>query len=343
MTRDLGRCRAQLSTGRQMAMSSSDRSGVPTSPSSVSRGGRSRLDWAGRLGQSAPEEALNEAVVSAYVRWPRCTRGGAREDGRVRTLGIDLATTNGSTGLCEVDWATGASLIEVGRFPDRDLVARMQAVREDGGWVAIDAPFGFPTTFTAAVRDWDGHGQITTPDARDLIRRITDIRVAERQQEAKIAAGAKWFCWPLSAVVERITPTAIRCAGLLSSLEEGPVDRVGLQSQVIEVYPIASLRLWGADTNHYKQDPDDSRKALRVLCARTGLAMPDGLSDVRPKVLDDVVDAFACALMARTAAMTNGRTGPDGFTTQELDVIDREGWIHLPPAGHRLAELAQQP
>lgn len=259
----------------------------------------------------------------------------------MRTLGIDLATNNGSTGVCEIDWVTGASSIEVGRFADQDLVARMAAIRAEGGWVAIDAPFGFPAAFTAAVTAWDHEGAIVTPNDRDLIRRITDITVAERQQEAKTATGANWFCWPLSAVVERITPTTVRCAGLLSQLSGGPVDRIGQTSRVIEVYPIAALRLWGIDTKRYKQDPDDSRHALGQLFARTGVGTPDGLGNVKPKALDDVVDAFACALMARTAADTDGRTGPTGFTADQLDIIGREGWIHLPPPGHRLEHLAR--
>lgn len=258
----------------------------------------------------------------------------------MRTLGIDLATNNGSTGLCEIDWSSGASSVEVGQFADRDLVARIDAVRAQGGWVAIDAPFGFPAAFTQAVTLWDRDGVIATPDDRELIRRITDLTVKDRQEEAKAGAGAKWFCWPLSSVVERITPTTIRCAGLLSQLSEAPVDRVGLASRVIEVYPIASLRLWGIDTKRYKQEADDGREALAALCRRTGIATPAGLDQVPPRALDDAVDALACALMARTVATTNGQTGPSGFTTQEVEVIRREGWIHLPPVGHRLEDLA---
>lgn len=259
----------------------------------------------------------------------------------VRTLGVDLATTNGSTGLCEIDWADGSTEVEVGRLTDEVLRRRMAAVLASGGWVAIDAPFGFPAAFTTAVRGWDEEGSIQLPDDRALIRRLTDIEVAERQGRASQEQGARWFCWPLSSVVERITPTTVRCAGLLSGLADGPVDRIGLGSRVVEVYPIASLRLWGVATKRYKQDPADALSALDDLCSRAGLAVPDGVESVRRRSLDDAVDALACAFMARTVACADGATGPTAVTAEARATISREGWIHLPPVGHRLEDLAR--
>lgn len=91
----------------------------------------------------------------------------------VRTLGIDLVTTNGSTGISEIVWSTGLSTIEVPRprVANAYLLDRIRRVNEtssDGdvddragvGWTAIDAPFGFPAAFTRGIHDWETRGVV---------------------------------------------------------------------------------------------------------------------------------------------------------------------------------------
>src|SRR4051812_5869317 len=60
--------------------------------------------------KSAPGSGpgLTPVRISGPRSLPRTepARQRSREDGAVRTLGIDLATTNGSTGVCDVDWET---------------------------------------------------------------------------------------------------------------------------------------------------------------------------------------------------------------------------------------------
>jgi Protein of unknown function (DUF429) len=97
-------------------------------------------------------------------------------------------------------------------------------------------------------------------------------------------------------------------AGLGSAT--GFADRIGIGTRVIETYPIAALRLWRINTRKYKNDPDDADRILHGLCETTGLAEPDGYEALPPKIRNDAVDAFVCALIARTAELVGGRTAP---------------------------------
>jgi len=128
------------------------------------------------------------------------------------------------------------------------LLAKMKAVLDSEGWVAIDAPFGFPHEFSKQLRSWVSDGRTKPwPKEDQLTWRETERFVS--QQLKQLQAGSR--PWPLSVVVEKITPTAMRCAHLLSELNSGrPVDRIGFSSRIVETYPVAALRLWGSRQRH---------------------------------------------------------------------------------------------
>lgn len=166
----------------------------------------------------------------------------------VKTLGIDLATEKNKTGICLIDWSdSGAAVLDVdaGHFGDPVLVDRMVEVLDDGGWVGIDAPFGFPGAFTEAVRRWStdellirdpwlvGPRDGGPKAAGDRIQwRRTDRLVRDRLDEVKHELSETGSRWPLSSVCSMVTPSAIRCARLLaqarSRIEE--TDKIALQS-----------------------------------------------------------------------------------------------------------------
>lgn len=70
---------------------------------------------------------------------------------------------------------------------------------------------------------------------------------------------------------DRVGRTAVRAAGLLSGLAERgrPIDRAG-DGSVVEVYPAASLKIWGLTHHWYKnRDGQPVREALlRALTAQ---------------------------------------------------------------------------
>ncbi|MEO6713138.1 MAG: DUF429 domain-containing protein [Mycobacteriales bacterium] len=59
--------------------------------------------------------------------------------------------------------------------------------------------------------------------------------------------------WPLSVAADRIGLAAMRAAGLLADLADAgrAVDRAGT-GVVVEVYPAASLKVWGLPHKGYK-------------------------------------------------------------------------------------------
>jgi Protein of unknown function (DUF429) len=271
----------------------------------------------------------------------------------MRTLGIDLATRNGATGVCEIDWNGHARVgsVMVGSPDDDELVDRVRRVVNAGGWVAIDAPFGFPRAFTEAVTAWSADrpvaranlpapGWLSAAAPWDPInRRLTDGYVHVRLSEAH-APGDASVPWPLSSVVERITPTVIRCAELLSRTTS-TVDRVGFGSRIVEAYPVAALRLWGFATAGYKgkYGGPARQQLLRRLKQHAPWLDLNGFEESLV-ASDDSLDALICALVARLAAHPDRISGP-GATEVAMDVetIRAEGWIHLPPASYPVGAL----
>jgi len=269
------------------------------------------------------------------------------QDQYVRTLGVDLATTDGSTGICEVDWRARTGIVEVGRFTDDLIARRIKDVRDAGGWAAIDAPFGFPAAFALAVEQWRSTGFVSPATDHAIRRRLTDEYVAARQSVVKAEhLSGGWNPWPLSSVVDLITPTVIRCARILTIVNaRTPTDRVGLTSRIVEAYPVAALRCWQVPTYKYKTVAADCRLIFEDLVGRTGVREPTQRGPLRNGCDDDAVDAFVCALVARAVASSAGATGPiaaGGVYAAQLSTIREEGWIHLPPPGHSLEALQQR-
>lgn len=265
------------------------------------------------------------------------------------TLGVDLASRGGQTGLSLVCWEPGGAVTveepTVGRFSDDQLVGRIASVRDKGGWIGIDAPFGFPVAFTTALEEWNkndrvkrGRRSAADPSCCDtcgegwdpLIRRYTDAEVHRRLWAVRNGDGSS--TWPLSSVVERITPTTLRCAELLTQLTNGPVDRIGLDARIIEVYPSAALALWKLDRRGYKKK---SNHDVRVDLVRS-IASELGIAKLADRFVEseDCIDALVAACVARAAAC--GMTSEPDTTRIE---VSREGWIHLPKDGQKLAGL----
>jgi hypothetical protein len=219
----------------------------------------------------------------------------------VRTLGVDLASQPANTALCIVDWPSRAIVELAVGVDDEAILAHLRTGLPAG----IDAPFGWPQRFVAALAEWNETGRWGEPwreHARELRLRETDRWVAEHVGK-----------WPLSVSADSIATCAMRAATLLSAL--GPVDRVN--GPCYEVYPGAALRVWGLPSAGYKRDPT----------VRARLAAALGFDDERLAAGDHALDALLCALVARAAAL--GLTHPPPVS----ELVAREGWIHVPAVG----------
>jgi predicted nuclease with RNAse H fold len=241
----------------------------------------------------------------------------------VRTLGIDLAAQPVNTSACAIDWSRGAPAVTELRsgLADDELLEAIGLADK----VGIDAPFGWPDEFVAAVTahrnraGWPGSGE-----DQDLYRFHLSFRATDRRL---IEGGARR---PLSVSTDLIGVVAMRCAFLLDRLAARgePVDRAG-SGKVIEAYPAPALTAWGLSAVGYKSRVGVAR--LPELLSR----LEEGLGGIELSVQErelagtdhNCFDALVCSLVARAAAL--GLTQPPE-PGGESDRATREGWIHVP-------------
>lgn len=269
------------------------------------------------------------------------------------TLGIDLASQPERTALALISWSdVGAEVVTLVRgggnaetLHDKRLVSAMRGLAYEGEAptkVAIDAPFGWPEPFVAAVvahQHGDGWPDgIDNPRAK-YERRSTDLHV--KRETGKL---------PLSVSTDRIAYCAMRCAVLLADLARfvgnDGVARDG-SGLVAEVYPDPALRRWlpalweNASKDSYKGKTDTALRRRVVLVegllaacgGRLSLSEADRAACIQ---FDDCLDAVVCALLARAAEL--GQTELP-ISDEDRRLARLEGWIHLPPEGHSLRTL----
>jgi hypothetical protein len=250
----------------------------------------------------------------------------------VLTAGIDLAAQPANTGICVIDWEARRVVRAVANDPglgDDELVAVITdpAVERTG----VDAPFGWPDEFVAAVRaHHDGAGW-PEPEAGTS----ADPRQRMRLRRTDLVVAAETGRWPMSVSADRIAVAAMRCARLqwlvAGVAGASAVDRSGVSGRMAETYPAASLAAWALPATGYKGAGAEavSRRAtsLTGVLERTGLTADDEVV-VRLAASDHIFDALVCAVVAR--AILDGATA--GPPPDERDVARREGWIHWLPA-----------
>jgi predicted nuclease with RNAse H fold len=249
----------------------------------------------------------------------------------VRTLGIDLAAQPANTAACSIEWGPARPVVSDLRSGLNDD-ALLDAIA-GADKVAIDAPFGWPDEFVAAVSahsnraGWPGSGE-----DQDLYRFRLSFRATDRHL---IEQGARR---PLSVSTDLIGVVAMRCAFLLDRLAafEEPVDRAG-SGKVIEAYPAPALSSWGLSAIGYKSRVGAARLPELLSQLEEGLGGLELRMQHREMAESDhnCFDAVVCSLVARAAAL--GLTQPPQ-RGDEADRATREGWIHLPtnPLPHLL-------
>jgi predicted nuclease with RNAse H fold len=245
----------------------------------------------------------------------------------VLTAGVDLAADPAGTAVASLSWSAGGATVSVVALPaDDDTIVELAG---RAGKIGIDCPLGWPDAFVAFV---GAHrtGVVAIPDGVDAKEWRRRLAWRHTDEVARRLTGLV----PLSVSADRIGHTAMRCAALQTRLAEAgrSVDRSGA-GVVVEVYPAASLKVWGLPWRGYK-----TPKNQAVLGA-----VVDGLLHAAPwldlggyeqlcRRSDHALDAVVAALTAR-AAVRDQVCRP---TERELAAARTEGWIAIPtgpPAG----------
>jgi predicted RNase H-like nuclease len=248
----------------------------------------------------------------------------------VLTLGVDLATEPRKTAACLISWPD-----DPGQRPQVDLLRTnvtdddILALADGATVVAIDAPFGWPRAWAAAVgAHRPGAAFAAEGSPASLTRRATDAWVAQ-------TLGI----YPLSVAANLIGATAIRCARLVRRL--GRHVDTGVRPQppfISEVYPAAALIRWGLSHRLYKgRQLRASRELLVAELVRAGLPVALSEGDRHSvESSDDALDALICALVARAIALGLTDDIPESLRTSGAN----EGWIRVPSPHASLLAIA---
>lgn len=235
------------------------------------------------------------------------------------TAGVDLAAEPKGTALAVVDWTAGAA-----KVVDVQLGVKDEPIVEIASQVdklGIDCALGWPREFvdfmsSQADANLAGHNFDGGMDwRRALAYRESDRHVRE-------ITGR----WPLSVSTDRLGLTAMRCAGLLSRMRESgvQVDRTGV-GLVAEIYPGASLRLWGFTTTGYRASADIRAELLSNMRHEAPWFDPGEHTELMISSCDSF-DAVIAACAAR--AVAQGNYLPPA--SHQLEQARVEGWIALP-------------
>lgn len=249
----------------------------------------------------------------------------------MKTLGVDLAAAAKKTAVAVIEWGQGsARLVHLALdVDDHEIVELFSAADMTG----IDCPVGWPQ---ALVPFLTGHlnfdaGPVLAYDGIEG-RRLLAYRDTDRFVTARTGLI------PLSVSADRLAHPAMRCAVIQARIAalHGPQPRDG-SGRLAEVYPAASLKIWGLNARGYKGRGSSETESLSLLLGNLRQQAPWldlGGHEARLAGSDDLFDAVVASLTARAVAV--GLTVvPDHA---HAGAARSEGWIHL-PAG-RLTELA---
>ena len=243
----------------------------------------------------------------------------------VLTVGVDLAAEPTGTAVAVVQWtASEARLRDVFRPGDDDTVIAAIRSADKAG---IDCPLGWPDSFVSFVRAHQRGIALGDDKAGDKAGDKAWRRSLAWRRTDEVVRDATGIV-PLSVAADRIGHTAMRCAAIQARLAGlgQPVDRSGAGT-VVEVYPAASLKIWGLPWRGYKRSADVAARATiidRLLVAAPWLDLGAHVDHRRRS--DHALDALIAALTARAAA--RGQTSRP--TSQQTAAARTEGWIALP-------------
>jgi predicted nuclease with RNAse H fold len=241
----------------------------------------------------------------------------------MRTLGVDLAAAAKKTAVAVLEWGSGtARLVHLGLdVHDQEIVELFGGSSMTG----IDCPVGWPDAFLpflAGHLNFDGRPVLDHDGIEG--RRLLAYRDTDRFVTAHTGLI------PLSVSADRLAHPAMRCAVIQARIaaEHGPQARDG-SGRLAEVYPAASLKIWGLLARGYKGRGAPEAERLGVILEHLEAVAPwldlAGHED-RLAASDDLFDAVIASLTARAVAVGQTLRPPESHAAAALTEV----WIHVP-------------
>ena len=199
------------------------------------------------------------------------------------TLGVDLASQPKRTGICLIRWDRSSARVETLSMGATDSDLHELFGRADK--IGIDAPFGWPVRFSRAIASYSASTVWPAVTVPRLRFRRTD-EVAKQRMDR----------WPLSVSSDLIAVPAMRAVRLLAEAAAAgeAIDRSG-GGRFVEVYPAATLHVWGFPSRGYKRARGTAVRfqLVRDLTERTADWLTFSEEDwARCKASDDMLDAL---------------------------------------------------
>ena len=213
---------------------------------------------------------------------------------------MDLAAATRKTAAAVIDWTGGgAQLVHLSvDVTDEEIVDLFGSTDMTG----IDCPVGWPDAFLpflAGHLKFDAHPVLDHDGIEG--RRLLAYRDTDRFVTGKTGLI------PLSVSADRLAHPAMRCAVIQAKIarDHGPQPRDG-SGRLAEVYPAASLKLWGIHARGYKGRgaPESERLGLildNLEAAAPWLDLAGHRDDLAAS--DDMFDAVIASLTARAVSL----------------------------------------
>lgn len=260
----------------------------------------------------------------------------------VRIIGIDCATDPKEVGLAWGDYSTlksGGGAVAVAN------VQKGSSAASESGWaeivktisdlarnsepvlLALDAPLGWPISMGAALI---GHsaGAIPSAAADCMFQRQTDRLIRKKIDKKPLEVGAQLIARTAHATLRHLDQIRENL-GSVVPLAWDPARIEG--TQVMEVYPAATLRAHGLCDKGYKgTKPNHQTKRAELTTELEKNERLRGIAgDVRLQMekTDHALDAVVCCLAA--ADFLRGdvmRPKPE-----QVPLAKKEGWIWVKP------------
>jgi predicted RNase H-like nuclease len=244
----------------------------------------------------------------------------------IRLIGIDCATEDAKVGL-----ARGLIDGAVTRIDEVVVCGKQRSAADHvASWLgtsdpvllALDAPLGWPQPLSSCLTNHRAGDEVLVAP-NDMFRRATDRFIQYHLGKTPLDVGA-----------DRIARTAHAALQLLGELRRrlgqpiplawSPQLSAGVSA--IEVYPAATLGVWGIRSTRYKKpDQVDERKEI-ITALRRELVLPLDVTPLEQNA--DGLDAAVCVLCARDFLL--GQASPP--ENPSLAVV--EGWIWTRTRAH---------
>lgn len=241
----------------------------------------------------------------------------------MKTLGVDLAAATKKTAVAVIEWSDDrARLTHLALdVDDQEIVDLFGTCAMTG----VDCPVGWPDALIPFLTGHLNNDPAPVLDHDGIAgRRLLAYRDTDR------FCTAQTGLIPLSVSADRLAHPAMRCAVIQAKIAalHGPQPRDG-SGRLAEVYPAASLKIWGLKGRGYKGRGTPEAERLGVLLGSLQDQAPWldlAGNEARLAASDDLFDAVIASLTARAVARRR-TVAPDDAHAR---AARSEGWIHLP-------------